>query len=579
MQTKESDGLRVRNGSLRSVMAPSPATAPAERNASAMRTASLQSTLAARGARVRPQFFGRAEAALDNEHDALERRSRESLINKNSFVVVDVPDDVDFDSLLSTLRSLDGVASAEPIPDAPPLPVTPDFAANQGYRAAAVTGIGSSVLANDVVGVTGANVKIIDIEYSWNQSHEDLDKATTALIPQGIPVDPFLSADHGTAVLGILIGDADTQGVTGLVPDAAIGMVNAYGKASAAANPTYNLPNAIDIATASLFPGDVMLIEQQIAGPNGCNASQVGCVAVEWDVASYTAIRAAVLSGIIVVEAAGNGQQNLDVTAAYGSPFPNGRADSGAIIVGAGAAPGCTSPPRSRLSFSTYGSRVNLQGWGQCVTTAGYGGLFNGGANALYTASFGGTSSASPIVAAAAAALSSVAQEQGITLTPRQVRQALVDTATPGAVGANIGGQPNVAAAISSLFVPTPVLSAPTNAFTRSIVELDASGSTDPQNDALSFAWDFNNDGIFDDAIGPNPSFPTGAVETTQTVRVRVSDAHGASKSAAVNIVVAAPVRPPAPAATGTASDGSRGTAPSAPGSGSSGSRGAAPQA
>ena len=80
--------------------------------------------------------------------------------------------------------------------------------------------------------------------------------------------------------------------------------------------------------------------------------------------------------GVIVVEAAGNGNQDLDGTE-YGdgnrNAFPTAVPIRGAIIVGAGSAPGCSSPARGRLSFSNYGSRVNVQGWGQCVVTSGYG--------------------------------------------------------------------------------------------------------------------------------------------------------------------------------------------------------------
>ena len=69
----------------------------------------------------------------------------------------------------------------------------------------------------------------------------------------------------------------------------------------------------------------------------------------------------------------------------YGTAFPNGLADSGAIIVGAGGsgAGGSCQAARTRMSFSNYGRRVDLQGWGECVTTTGYGYLFNGGVNAL----------------------------------------------------------------------------------------------------------------------------------------------------------------------------------------------------
>ena len=72
------------------------------------------------------------------------------------------------------------------------------------------------------------------------------------------------------------------------------------------------------------------------------------------------------------MEPAGNGNENLDDTSLFGSSFPDGKPNSGAIIVGAGAACAGGAPGRSRLGFSDYDSRVNLQGLGECVTTTGY---------------------------------------------------------------------------------------------------------------------------------------------------------------------------------------------------------------
>jgi hypothetical protein len=88
------------------------------------------------------------------------------------------------------------------------------------------------------------------------------------------------------------------------------------------------------------------------------------------------------------------------------------------------------------------------------VTTTGYGSLQGGtDSNLWYTNEFAGTSSASPIVAAAAALLSSVAEGRGSTLTPASVRSMLASTGQAQNYGLDgkIGPLPNVKAAINAL--------------------------------------------------------------------------------------------------------------------------------
>ena len=105
--------------------------------------------------------------------------------------------------------------------------------------------------------------------------------------------------------------------------------------------------------------------------------------------------------------------------------------------------------------FSTYGERVNLQGWGECVTTTGYGDLFSSDVNGLYTSWFNGTSSASPIVAGAAAALSSALEAKTAKpARPRDVRRILEATGTPHVGTHNIGPLPDLVAAFQRAHVP-----------------------------------------------------------------------------------------------------------------------------
>jgi glucose/arabinose dehydrogenase len=69
------------------------------------------------------------------------------------------------------------------------------------------------------------------------------------------------------------------------------------------------------------------------------------------------------------------------------------------------------------------------------------------------------------------------------------------------------------------------------------IVDLDASGSTDPQGEALEFDWDLRDDGAFEiDDGGPKLDDEAIAGPDTRRVAVRVEDASGSSSVARVEI-------------------------------------------
>ena len=421
------------------------------------------------GARLVP-LFGMPETVLVRLTEQAEQRSGQAQADLNLHFHVEVAagtSRTQVEALMNGLNSLDivEVVEGEPIvaePQDTGDPVlapstTPDFTTLQGYRHIGPGGIDANFAAT-VPGGSGNNVRVIDLEWAWQDTHEDLTSIHGKLIPNGTPSgNTQANRDHGTATMGVLVADDNDFGVTGLVPAADAAMVNIQNLEKGGA-----IPDAIVIAANNTTPGDVILFEVQVGGPNcdeGC--ANHAWAPVEWRQAEYDAITAAAAAGRIIVVPAGNGQQDLD-GAEYLGRFNRSVRDSGSIFVGAGASDQCMShgnePARARLWFSNFGSRLDVQGWGHCVVTTGYGDLQGGSdEDRWYTQNYGGTSSASPIVAGAAASLSSIAQERGLgPLTSRQARYLLAQGASPQTTAGatylgRIGPLPNLRNAIPAL--------------------------------------------------------------------------------------------------------------------------------
>jgi hypothetical protein len=299
---------------------------------------------------------------------------------------------------------------------------------NQGYLDPSPDGVDARAVW-PLPGGDGAGQRIIDLEQGWTLNHEDL-TAHGATVLFGSVVNS--SRYHGTAVLGEICAVDNALGDVGIAPNVA--SVNVVSHSGA----TSNIPNAIATAIANLDYGHLLLLEVQI---NFLPAETVP--------ANFAAIRLATALGVVVVEAAGNGANDLDLYTDSGglAVLNRGSADfkdSYAIMVGAANSPS----PHSRWASSNFGSRIDCYGWGQNVDSTS---SDSAGSTTLYTSVFQGTSSASPIVTGAALCVQGLAEASlGLRFGPVQLRAILSNAAT-GTASANpatdrIGVMPDLAA-------------------------------------------------------------------------------------------------------------------------------------
>ncbi len=361
---------------------------------------------------------------------------------------------------------------APPSPEPAP-PATPNFNARQIYLDAAPAGIDARFAAT-VAGGKGQGVRIIDIEGAWRFSHEDLVQNQGGVIG-GVPSGDIGWRNHGTAVIGEFGGDENAFGITGICPLANTRAISIFGANMGSAK-------AITDAANALSPGDIILLELHRPGPRNnfqVRDDQLGYIAIEWwpdDLAAI--VFATSVRGVIVVEAAGNGAENLDdaiynnrpagFPVTWRNPFNLANPQSGAIIVGAGAPPPGThgrnhGADRSRLGFSNFAARVDVQGWGREVTTSAYGDLQGGSNEDLwYTDVFSGTSSASPIIVGTVGCMQGALRAANKTLlTPATARNILRTTGSPQQdepgrpATQRIGNRPNLRQAFGQLGLST----------------------------------------------------------------------------------------------------------------------------
>lgn len=491
----------------------------------------VQAVLASRGQfRGLERLFSADEETLAARRTSGEVRSGRELADLDLYYLARVPKGAKHGDVETLLESLNAIPSVE-IAYAPPPPqvaadippVTPNFEPNQGYLGPAPLGI-DAYYAWSIGGGRGQGTSIVDVEFAWLTTHEDM----PTLFHQGGTQsnDP----NHGTAVLGIMVAPANGYGMTGIVNGASAGYESVVSPSAA---------SAITNAAIAVGTSGLLVIPLQWSGgpstPNSpCNCSlQCDLVPVEYELASYDAIANATANGVIVVEAAGNGATDLD-DPAYGGLFNRMVRDSGAILVGASE-----SNARTPTCFTNYGSRVDVHGWGRNVATLGYGGLFNpnNDPNQRYTGVFDGTSSASPIVTGTASSLIgvSLADSQGYGYrTPAEIRQILADTGTPQACcdPRNIGPMPNLRNAIPRVLDRRPVANIQPIVCTGLVCNADGSNSSDDHG-IVSYGWIWGDGST--SSGGPLASHTYAAPGVYQVTLV-VYDSQNQSGSATVNV-------------------------------------------
>jgi hypothetical protein len=264
-----------------------------------------------------------------------------------------------------------------------------------------------------------SGVRFIDIEQGWIL---DNNMINAKLLPLTGINNPYFR-NHGAAVLSvIMMKDARKKGM-GITPD-----VNGFVISQWRPGGEPNDSDAILAAITYLNFGDILLVETQSFYSN--NNTKIWPAEVHD--ATFQVIRLATALGIIVIEAAGNGDlysisgNDLDFFLSNKkralNPASRFFRDSGAIIVAAAS----MDVPHSRIRYSNYGKRINCYAWGEGVVTQGNYSASPRTAITTYATGFTGTSSAAAIIAGVAIAVQSISETKyNIRFSPSQMRHIL----------------------------------------------------------------------------------------------------------------------------------------------------------
>jgi hypothetical protein len=253
--------------------------------------------------------------------------------------------------------------------------------------------------------VNGRGVRVHFSDGGLFPNHEDLKGNPNLKI---VTLQPNSDPRHGTQSVGVLLATANGFGMTGICHAAELFLYNNY---AADASGRHQTPKSL---LRHVEPGDIVVINRQSANPDVLGVFLPSIYERTW----WEATKALTERGAVVLFAAGNGSNETDikkgVTRGYGVDLSQWRyfQDHGpadAILVGASQSWDGKPHQYSNFSYPHW----MLNSWGDSVATLSGGGLQDKSADERdYTTNYGGTSSATPLVAGALSLIQSYAIEQ-----------------------------------------------------------------------------------------------------------------------------------------------------------------------
>lgn len=418
-----------------------------------------------------PGFGDPADPQLEQKNEQTRSRGLQKfgihMADMNNYYSLIFTEPTQFGNINDLIKRINRLPSVEIAYAEPPLKVNSVNLAMpgaSGYSVPSLTTQGSQAYLDNTSngihsidgwkwkGGKGSHVEVMAVDTNINIDHVELTHLPYSIIWWSGNSNSTI-ADHGTAVAGILFAEDDSRGVTGIVNE--VPLLRFYSARYCFIACWYDGGRALAAAADIMSVGDVITMSLgYTAGPDlnppECNGS-LDCndIPVEWTSKGFTATQAAVANGIVVLASASNGYVNLD-DPIYNDAFNLNVRDSGAIIVGATQ----SDSANGNLTFSNYGSRVTARAWGHNVATLGNGDPNTTPWDEMYTSGFGGTSSAAPIVAGAAASIQSIAKAMGhAPLTSVEMRDLISLTGQPqiADLSRSIGEMPNIDAAAKVL--------------------------------------------------------------------------------------------------------------------------------